>query len=273
MSIDQIVKLGGSAITLKRRKEKLNKVVLNALSEQLGRTRTKKRIMVHGAGSFGHFQASEYELSEGNHHPQFPLGFADTRRAVFKLNLELLESFIQAGLYTVTISPYSTSRLRGGEIKYFDENIFTQTMELGVTPLTHGDVVFDELLGTTILSGDLIVERLALDLKPKRVLFLTDVDGVFKNFSSRGSSATKEGREDDQLPIPEIRVKSINDLDIEMTSLSHDVTMGIKAKLRSAILIANSGIPVYILRAGSMSSLQALQGKEPEVATKVLAAT
>lgn len=45
--------------------------------------------------------------------------------------------------------------------------------------MVHGDCVLDERLGCTILGGDAITETLAAHLRPRRVVFLTNVDGVF----------------------------------------------------------------------------------------------
>ena len=43
--------------------------------------------VVHGAGSFGHFQAREYGVSKGTAHPSFSwIGFALTRQSVGRLN-------------------------------------------------------------------------------------------------------------------------------------------------------------------------------------------
>jgi isopentenyl phosphate kinase len=43
----------------------------------------------------------------------------------------------------------------------------------------HGDCVLDTELGCTVLGGDSIMEVLAAELKPKRVVFLTNVEGIF----------------------------------------------------------------------------------------------
>jgi hypothetical protein len=43
----------------------------------------------------------------------------------------------------------------------------------------HGDCVLDTALGCTVLGGDTLMETLATELRPRRVVFLTDVEGVF----------------------------------------------------------------------------------------------
>jgi len=86
------VKMGGSAITEKAKLETLNGPALDKTAEQIAAA-TKAGVqlaVLHGAGSFGHFQAKQYLISKGNSHPDWAFGFADTRRAVTKLNHEVL---------------------------------------------------------------------------------------------------------------------------------------------------------------------------------------
>lgn len=45
--------------------------------------------------------------------------------------------------------------------------------------MLHGDCVLDTALGCTVLGGDTLMETLATELRPRRVVFLTDVEGVF----------------------------------------------------------------------------------------------
>jgi len=43
-------------------------------------------VIVHGAGSFGHFQAKEFDVASGAHHERHAFGLATTRASVCKLN-------------------------------------------------------------------------------------------------------------------------------------------------------------------------------------------
>ena len=49
----------------------------------------------------------------------------------------------------------------------------------GKVPVLHGDVVRDSEQGCAILSGDTLVECLTEEFKPKRVVFISDVEGIF----------------------------------------------------------------------------------------------
>jgi isopentenyl phosphate kinase len=47
-----------------------------------------------------------------------------------------------------------------------------KTIDSGFVPVLHGDAVLDNILGCTILSGDVIIRHLADHLKPEYVVFL-----------------------------------------------------------------------------------------------------
>ncbi|KAH8060530.1 hypothetical protein JL722_4633 [Aureococcus anophagefferens] len=77
-----VVKLGGSAITDKARFETLDEAGLRAAAEAVRRCVADGRrvVVVHGAGSFGHFQAREHGVSRGGDGDSWRLGLAVTRR-------------------------------------------------------------------------------------------------------------------------------------------------------------------------------------------------
>lgn len=66
-------------------------------------------VVVHGAGSFGHQQASTYRVAQGPlTDPDVHRGFAITRASVTKLNNIVVESLVQAGVPAVGISPFGS---------------------------------------------------------------------------------------------------------------------------------------------------------------------
>ena len=56
---------------------------------------------------------------------------------------------------------------------------YSSMLELGLTPVTFGDVVPDGSMGFSICSGDLMMLELAKAFKPRLAVFCADVDGVF----------------------------------------------------------------------------------------------
>ncbi|XP_070565589.1 uncharacterized protein [Ptychodera flava] len=85
--VDCIVKLGGSAITNKNSFESCKKEAIHHAAQIIAQL-NGKCVVVHGAGSFGHFQAREYGVSNGFHGStvheaaRVKMGFCQTRTSV-----------------------------------------------------------------------------------------------------------------------------------------------------------------------------------------------
>ncbi|KAG2438866.1 hypothetical protein HYH02_010664 [Chlamydomonas schloesseri] len=102
--VRRIIKLGGAAVTVKSQLETLRPEVLDSLVRTLSATAepgagagggtsasastgASGTVLVHGAGSFGHFPASEYGVVRGPiSDPGVRRGFTLSRASVTKLN-------------------------------------------------------------------------------------------------------------------------------------------------------------------------------------------
>ena len=180
-----IVKLGGSAVTHKDKFETLNEAALTTTAKQIRASCGDARVLlVHGCGSFGHFQAHEYGISKGTAWPTFSwLGLARTRRSATKLNALILDALLAEELPAVHLSPFPLWRKRAGKPTARTAKAGVQhvreLLRAGLMPVMHGDCVVDERDGCGILSGDALLEALCLALRPELAVFLTDVPGVF----------------------------------------------------------------------------------------------
>ncbi|KNA03825.1 hypothetical protein SOVF_205430 [Spinacia oleracea] len=293
-----IVKLGGAAITCKNELEKINEENLKAVSIHLreammsgevvdmdwskrpGRSdicvnvngisdqsllNSSNFIVVHGAGSFGHFQASKSGVHKGGlDHSLVKAGFVATRISVTSLNLEIVRALAREGIPSVGLSPFSggwTTLQRN--VASADIATVAKTIDRGFIPVLHGDAVLDHSQGCTILSGDVIIRHMAELLKPEYVVFLTDVFGVYDRPPSEpGATLLKEIAVDEEgswhvvNPAP----KTMNEK-VEITVAAHDTTGGMVTKISEAAAIAKLGIDVYIVKAATDHSLKALKGE------------
>jgi len=199
-TVDVIVKLGGAAITVKDGDpDTLNVEALGACCYAIAEvvqtemsdiamfpkeSSPLRVIVVHGAGSFGHPQAKQYGVADGGDMDGDPVlreGVDKTKASVRKLCRLVCDAL--AEVKPAPISPYgkfftvgkklNRNLSRGG----FDE-VRAALME-GKIPVLHGDVVNDAEQGCAILSGDTLVECLTEEFKPKRVVFVSDVEGIF----------------------------------------------------------------------------------------------
>ncbi|CAN6550479.1 unnamed protein product [Malus baccata var. baccata] len=223
-SIRCIIKLGGAAVTCKNELETINEANLKMVSSQLrqsmatgspsgevlgmdwskqpGESEISSAILdfehrpvadpcpfivVHGAGSFGHFQASKSGVHKGGlYQPLVKAGFVATRISVTKLNLEIVRALAREGIPSIGMSPFSCGwSTRERNIASADLSAVAKAIESGLVPVLHGDAVLDELLDCTILSGDVIISHLAAHLKPDFVVFLVSTlsrNGKFHAF-------------------------------------------------------------------------------------------
>ncbi|XP_056165825.1 isopentenyl phosphate kinase isoform X3 [Syzygium oleosum] len=259
-----IVKLGGAAITCKNDLEKINEANLEMVATQLRRVmisgsssskvpgmdwskrngkletsldvdefkdqellESSSFIVVHGAGSFGHFQASQSGVHKGG----------------------LKRPIVKAGFVATRISIASA-----------DLSTVAKALDLGFIPVLHGDAVLDELQGCTILSGDVIIRHLAEHLKPDYVVFLTDVFGVYDRPPTEPDAVLLKEiavREDGNWSVVK---PPLEDSQVEMTVATHDTTGGMQTKISEAASIAKLGIDVYIVKAATTHSVRALSG-------------
>ena len=265
--IDVVVKFGGSAITNKATLETLDEAALAKTAAACANSKNKRAVLMHGAGSFGHFQARQYGVSKGIAHETFEWrGFAETRASVTKLNGLVVGALCNAGVAAAALPPFPTFVTRGKGIvtKRSLEAGLTHIEELldaGLTPVLHGDAVLDEVQGCSILSGDTLMVLLARAFKPSMAVFLTDVAGVYDR------PPTEEGAS----LLPRIGVEADGTLRVAAatSTASHDVTGGLAAKIDAAAQIALSGCRVVIVQVGTRHAEAALRGELPEVCTLI----
>ncbi|MEM2739900.1 MAG: isopentenyl phosphate kinase [Candidatus Bathyarchaeia archaeon] len=232
-----VVKLGGSVLTDKNRPLSFNEDVARRLAEEIASTNVKDIILIHGGGSYGHYTALTYGLDRiGKPASQAPSGLLETHMSMRRLTDRLVEVFSSIGLRVYPITASSIAITRRGRIASLYIESIRQALKMGLTPLLHGDVVFDYEDGFSILSGDQIAVRLALEFEAYKVVFLVDVDGVYDKDPKFGGASL----------IREIGIESIRNLASGGVT-SMDVTGGMISKLIEASILAEKGVEVYIV--------------------------
>ena len=217
-----LIKLGGSVITEKSTTATFRSSIMDELSAQIAQS-GKDVLLVHGAGSFGHVLAKEYELVNGFYSDKQRYGFAATQAMVQTLNSYVLSSLHKHHLPAVSIPPHAMVRFRNQEIETINMDFFKAYVKQGFMPVTYGDVVLDEKIGFSICSGDFLMLLLAEAFHPEKVIFVMDEDGVY----------TKNPKKFDDAEFLEcIRQDEIDSL---QTSLDEhaDVTKGMGGKLQT----------------------------------------
>ena len=253
-----LVKLGGSVITDKGRYRTFDREVTARLAEEIAMAR-RDVVLVHGAGSFGHMLAKEHRLHLGVTDCSQLLGASKVMNDVRELDLEVCRCLSDNGLAVVPIPPASCATMRDGQLEHVDLSIFHRYMDRGMVPVTYGDVAWDGSKGLSICSGDQMMMALAREFRPEKVIFVTDVDGVFTADPTQDPLAKL---------IPQVDAATLDAL--PRTERNVDVTGSIFAKIRYMIDMAGTTGECLVLNGREPGRLlSALRGEEV-VASRVV---
>ncbi len=258
-----LVKLGGSIITDKAIQNALRRTVLQNLWQQVAEAQAvwqqsgaeQQLILSHGQGSFGHFPAKQYEITQGLHRADSVYGMAKVLEAVVELNHQV----VQAGLaHQLPVVPWALAQAlltnqRQAEKIWLD--VLLGYLQRKLIPVTCGDVVLDAQQGCAVWSGETILNYVAQQLQQQghiitQVIQVGEVAGVL-------DAAGKV--------IPEITPQSWQQHQGQVTTKTRgvDVTGGMLKKVTESLaLLEKTGIETWIIDGFAEKNLyQALTGK------------
>ncbi len=235
----KIIKLGGAIITNNEPKEKLDRSNTRNIARQL-QEYYPGTILVHGTGSVGKPPAIRYGFVEsGSLGPDMKFIALKIKNQIHQLNQQFISVFISEGIPVQSIVHW---QLMGSRL-YVSKSKILEILQSGLVPVFFGDFVIQKDGSFKVVSSDVICHLVTKLVKPEKLIFLTDVDGVF----------------DDGLPpklIPEINRN--NYASIPGDHDHKDVSGGMAEKVKLAIksskycktcLIANGTTPGLLYEA------------------------
>lgn len=218
-----LIKLGGSVITDKSEYRRFNRECVSRLCREI-RESGERTIIVHGAGSFGHVIAKEYDINGGLKDPSQIPAVARICYDMRELNVMIVKELNDAGIPAVSVPTGSCFRMDGRKLVIDDSSILKGFDRIGIMPVMFGDVLLDDKLGFAICSGDQIMERLAEIFEPSRVIFVSDIDGLFDDDPKKNPDANL------------IETVTRKDLESVRTDITvADVTGGVREKMESML--------------------------------------
>jgi isopentenyl phosphate kinase len=183
------LKLGGSLITQKTRPytARLDKLdsLLAEIASVLSKDPDLHLVIGHGSGSFGHSAAYPHATRLGVATSDAWLGFAEVWYQASILNRLVIEALHRFGLPVVAFSPVASVTAHDGMVLKWDIFPIQAALKNGLLPVIHGDVIFDDIRGGTILSTEELFADLAPQLHPQRILLAGLESGVWADFPSR----------------------------------------------------------------------------------------
>jgi len=256
-----LIKLGGSLITDKQKPFTPKISVIDDLSRQikeaLDEDKTLQLIIGNGGGSFPHYPALKYKMNEGIKKEEQKFGFCLVQDAASQLNRIVVNSLLKHNLNTVSLNPSSMIVTKNGKIKKFFPFPLFSMLNLGLIPVTYGDIVFDEEKGSFILSTEVILNFLSLFLK--RYGF--KVDKIIHNGLTSGVLDEK-GK-----TIKKITLKNFSQIKKNFyQTLGFDITGGMWHKVKESLCLTKYGIKSFIINGTAEKNLlkNALLGKKVE---------
>jgi isopentenyl phosphate kinase len=256
------VKIGGSLITDKLKKNTLKKHALQVICQEvkLAQETGKKLIIGHGAGSFAHFPAKKYQTHRGIINDQSYKGIAEVADTAAKLNRIVVRQLIDTGVNAISISPLSIMTSKNHELEQLCSNSIEQALNLNLLPVLYGDQILDSQVGCTIFSTEKVLGFLALHLKQKgynieRIIHCGQTNGVYD-------------QNGETIPL----INSVN-FDSFRSALNGsngvDITGGMIHKVEETLALAKEGIPGLIIDGIENGSLSKAIKGEPVIGTKV----
>jgi len=222
-----LIKLGGSVITDKTQYRTFNRDTVRRLCKEI-KDSGKDVVIVHGAGSFGHVLAKEFSLQKGYKYPDQIPAVARVQYDVRELNQMIIRELLDAGMPAVSIPTGSCFMMNKGKLILDEPDVLLSASGMGIMPVMFGDVVFDESNGFGICSGDQIIEVLCDLFKPERVIFVSDVDGLFDKDPKTNPGAKL---------LPEVTSEILKK--VSSSSKVDDVTGGVRAKMEAMLRITS----------------------------------
>ena len=246
-----VIKFGGSSITKKADNQfEMNYEVLNQSAEELYRAikKTKYKVaLICGEGPFGHTNVKKLNLNDGIKTREQEEG---TQKTIVDCNFvaqETSTALEKFGLKTKIIPGYLVCKQDNRKAISFDTKEYVKAIHGGFIPITTGTMVKDKTLKWSVMSGDTAVAELCKQLRPRKVIMGTDVDGIYTADPKVNPKAkliesiTKEN-------VPKI-------LEMVGESNSVDVTGGMKGKLEKLALTLN-GVPGEIFNLFTKGNLE-----------------
>ena len=224
------VKLGGSVITDKNRPYTERREVITRLVDEIHSSRVRKKISLivgHGGGSYPHVPAKEYETNLGLFSRESRKGAALVQNAASSLNRIVVDAFLRAGEPAVSVQASASAVAKDSKIVRWDLEAVRLMLESDLLPVPYGDLGLDIAKGVCILSTEEIFRFLAAQLKPKRVIIGTNVDGVYDSDPQINRHAKK---------IPLITTDNARDVLPSLGGANTiDVTGGMRSKIQTLL--------------------------------------
>lgn len=264
-----VIKLGGSLLTDKTKPYTYRKEVLESVCQEIRECLDKgliqNLILLHGVGSYGHPPVLEHKLHKGFLGPEQLLPLSKTQESVATLRHIIVKELQNAGIPVCLMYPSSmiiSEKMR--MTNYFLEPL-RGFASVGMVPLLGGDILVDSVMGWCVGSGDQLAVIICEELGAKRLIFASDVSGIYE---------TDPKLKEDAVLIDTV---NLNDLEATLKRMGEsgmiDASGAMKGKMQSIVPakpLIEQGLEVGLLSMMEYGSLKAFLKNEDCQCTRVI---
>lgn len=226
------LKLGGSLITDKNQEHTARMETIHRLAVEIASARKKnpnlKLMLGHGSGSFGHIPAKKFGTREGVFNHEGWQGFEEVWKEAHCLNQIMVDVLTTHDISVISFPPSAMVSTENKTIKTWEITLIKKALDADLIPLIYGDVIFDLIIGGTILSTEELFAHLAISLKPNKILIAGIEEGVWQDYPANRHL------------IPQITQKTEPEILNRLGgSKSVDVTGGMVEKVKSMLALTS----------------------------------
>lgn len=188
-----------------------------------------KIILLHGAGSFGHPLVYKYKLLEKPLAGPRLLGFSKTVCSMRHMGNLLTDIFRSVKL---PVLPIQTTAIDSSNIRQLK-----QILNAGFIPMFSGDMGLTKKNQSVVVSADRLAVLLSEKFHTSKIIFATDIDGVFEKFPPKNNSQ----------PLSLLSRKNLKNMLKKMKSQKnrYDVTGNMAGKLRTLLELKGEKITIF----------------------------
>ena len=239
-----ILKLGGGILTYKRssRPQPRTDVIIRIAKELMYAYKRKpyfKLILLYGVGSFGHHLVWKHKLLNRWLTNSSMVHVGEVINSVRELGSLISKICLNTGLSVIPLQTSSLVQLKNKKFIIKNLSVIETILKYRGIPLFGGDMVLSQDNLSYVASADELAVLLSKYFENSKVLFATDVDGVYKSFPPQKG----EG------PLKILNRSSVQKMIKSRFSATkvkkHDVTGEMIGKLKRVLGLRNRKIVIF----------------------------
>jgi len=235
-----LIKIGGGLITDKRTpfsvRQKVMHTVACEIKDLIERHPDLHIVLGNGAGSFGHYVASQHMRST-DPKADWKRATCEIHHSVVRLNALFVQELLDAGVNAFSVSPSSCMVCVDGNPAEFSLSSVVELLERGIVPVMYGDIVPDRTRVASIVSTEKLLGLLAEKFRGSYERIVVSYVGEEKGvLDERGRVLSR------------ISPATLVKLQKHITGATgYDVTGGMLQKVQHALDVARIAKRVYII--------------------------